>query len=585
MLRTYHDAGAGHRRRNPSPGDLVTLSNRRLSALVILALVVLTVAAYWNLAENDFTNFDDDDYVTKNPAVLAGLTWDGIVWSFTAYHAGNWHPLTWVSHMLDVTLFGSSPAGHHLTNLFLHLLNGLLLFGLLRKTAHVFWRAAFVAALFLVHPLHVESVAWLAERKDVLSTLFFMLTLWSYTRYTERPGLSRYLPTLLFFALGLAAKPMLVTLPCVLLLLDYWPLRRMRTQGTTLTDLIMEKLPLLALSVGSSIVTIQAQKTAGLVQSIDAALPLRMANAVVAYVSYIGKMFRPVNLAVYYPHPESIPLWKTAGAALILILLTVLLLRAARRTPAFAVGWLWFLGILFPVLGLVHGGGQSMADRYTYVPLVGLFVILAWGVADLARRRPLLRWVVVCVCGLSILGCATSTRAQVARWKDSVTLWEHAIAVTERNFSAHNMLATALAIREELDSAVSHYEQALRINPEHERSHNNLGLTLARLGRETEAVEHYRQALRINPRYEEALDNLGLALMRQGDLDGAIGHFSEVLRINPRSAMAHWHLGSALADQGNREMAMRHLAEALRLSPGLRGARLLLEALRRDAGR
>jgi tetratricopeptide (TPR) repeat protein len=470
----------------------------------------------------------------------------------------------------------------------IHILNGLLLFFVLKRTTRALWPAAFVAALFLLHPLHVESVAWTAERKDVLSTLFFMLTLWSYARYLERPGWSRYARTLGLFALALMAKPMVVTLPCVLLLMDYWPFERMRADRRAegdrgvLTDLVMEKVPFLALSIGSSMLTIQAQRTEGLVHALDASVWLRIANALVSYASYIGKLLWPRDLAAYYPHPQSIPAWQTAGAVLLLVALTLVLLRAARRLPGLAVGWLWFLGTLVPVLGLIHAGGQSMADRYTYIPLIGLFITLAWGVPFLLGGWRHKRFALAVVSVVVISACAARTFSQVSYWKDSVTLWEHTIAVTDRNFSAHNMLATALAVRGELDEAVTHYEEALRINPEHERSHNNLGLTLARLGRENAAIDHYREALRIKPRYEEAHDNLGLALGHRGDLDGAIRHFTEALRIRPGFAAAHYHLGSALLQRGDREQAIRHYSEALRLDPGLRGARLRLQALLRE---
>jgi tetratricopeptide (TPR) repeat protein len=566
----------------------VISSRQRPRGLVVLLLILATAAAYWSLPQNGFINFDDDDYVTKNPRILGGFSTSSVVWAFTAFHAGNWHPLTWLSHMLDVTLFGDEPAGHHVTNLVIHILNGLLLFFILGKTARVFWRAAFVAALFLLHPLHVESVAWLAERKDVLSTLFFLLTIWSYARYVERPGIARYLPTLMLFALGLLAKPMIVTLPCVLLLMDYWPFERVRfdrhsgTGRTGITDLVMEKAPFLALSLGSSMLTLGAQRTAGLVQSMDSSLPLRIANALVSYVSYVGKMFWPRNLAAYYPHPESIPVWKTAGAALFLVILTVLLLRAAKQRRWLAVGWLWFLGTLIPVLGLVHGGGQSMADRYTYIPLIGLFVILAWGAPSLLRSWSHRRLALAVVSIVVLSGCAALTYSQVSYWKDSVTLWEHTVEVTAGNFSAHNMLATALARQGNLDEALHHYGEALRINPEHERSHNNLGLTLARLGKDPEAIDHYREAVRINPRYEEAHDNLGLALGRQGDLDGAIRHFSEAVRIRPGFAEAHAHLGSALERKGDRDRAIYHYSRALRINPSLRGARLRLQGLQQE---
>jgi protein O-mannosyl-transferase len=568
---------------------------------VCLALIAVNLIVYASVRHHDFVNFDDDDYVTANPVVLRGLTWHGVAWAFTTEHAVNWHPLTWLSHMLDVQLYGLDAGAHHLTNLLFHIGNTLLLFGLLHRMTGALGRSAFVAGLFAVHPLHVESVAWVAERKDVLSTLFWMLTLWAYIEYVKRPDLRqssrrRYAAVLLFFALGLMAKQMLVTLPLVLLLLDFWPLGRVgigpnpaggwapaRDGWATAGRLVWEKLPLLALAAASSIATFVIHQRGGAVIILSAIpLQLRIENALVSYVVYIGKMLWPAGLAVLYPYPQSLSAWSVAVAFVTLTGISVAVIWAAPRRPYLPVGWFWYLGTLVPVIGLIQVGDQAIADRYTYIPLIGLFIIVAWGAPDLLVRWPLRRVVLpkialpAAAC-LVILACAITARGQLEYWEDSTTLWTHTLAVTTRNNIAHNNLGATLADQGKTDEAIAHYSEALRIKSDYADAHNNLGVALADQGKLDEAIAHYSEALRIKPGYSDAHSNLGIALADQGNLDEAIAQFTEALRINPDSAKAHNNLGVALASQGKLDEAIAQFTEALQVKPDYADARNNLE--------
>jgi len=539
----------------------------RRSLIVYLALIGATLIVYAPVRRHGFVNFDDPQYVGENPAVAGGLTGQALRWAFTTRHAGNWHPLTWISHLLDVQLCGLDAGPHHLTSVLLHVANTALLLALLHRMTGALFRSAFTAGLFALHPLHVESVAWVAERKDVLSGLFFMLTLWAYAAYAHHPRGSRYAVVLVLFALGLMAKPMLVTLPFVLLLLDFWPLGR-GAHPPAWRRLILEKLPLFALTVASSIVTVLVQHRAGALKGLDA-LPLgrRAANAAVAYVAYIGQMLWPARLAAIYPYPASLGGWAVAGAAVGLVAITVLVWRAARRHPYLPVGWLWYLGLLVPVIGLVQVGSQPMADRYTYLPLIGLFVIVAWGIPDLVARRPHRDVGLRAAAGLVLLGCAVTARGQVQHWRGSIPLWEHAVAATAGNYRAHHNLGHALAREGMIGEAVAHYAEALRLKPDYAEAHNNLGSALADQGRTLEAIAHYAEALRLLPDYAEAHNNLGVALTGQGKADEAVRHLSEALRIEPGRAVSHGNLGVALARQGRLDEAIRHLSEAVRLRP------------------
>ena len=485
------------------------LSSRDRILLLGLALTLSTLVVYWQVQGHAFVTLDDYQYVVENPHVRHGLTPQGIVWAFTTGYASNWHPLTWLSHMLDCTLYGLNPKGHHLNSLLLHLANTLLLFWVLRRMTAALWRSAFVAALFALHPLHVESVAWVAERKDLLSTLFWMMTVGAYARYVERPGLGRYLLTLLLFAFGLMAKPMLVTLPFVLLLLDYWPLGRRHLAPLRL---IREKLPFFALTTISSIITFSVQKSWGAVIS---TLPLkdRIANALVSYVTYIGKTMWPVNLACFYPHPlDTLPRWQVGGSLLLLVGISIFVIRAGRRCPYLPVGWFWYLGTLVPVIGLVQVGAQAMADRYTYIPLIGLFLITAWTAAEVGSKRSRLRmslWV-----GMLLPFLAVGSWLQAQSWRTSVTLFEHALAVTRNNQIAHNNLGNILARQGRFKEASYHLSAAVRLNPNHATSQNNLGSLFMQQGRLQEAIAHLSKAVQIDPEMQEARFNLRIALQR-----------------------------------------------------------------------
>ncbi|MDO9565133.1 MAG: tetratricopeptide repeat protein [Candidatus Desulfaltia sp.] len=542
----------------------------RREGLVCLFLVITVLAVYWQVGSHEFVNYDDEDYITENQHVQAGLTLKSIAWAFTSTHASNWHPLTWLSHMLDCEIYGLNPGGHHFTSVFFHILNSILLFLVFKKMTGAFWKSAFVAALFAIHPLHVESVAWASERKDVLSTFFWMLTMGAYILYVKYPDTKKYLLTVLLFALGLMAKPMLITLPFVLLLLDCWPLGRFNYQWSLAYALVREKIPLFVLAAASGIVTFFVQQSGGAVRSLDV-LPLfvRISNALVSYISYIVKMIMPHNLAVLYPHPGMPPVWQVAGACLLLAFISFIAAKTFKRSPYFTVGWLWYLGTLVPVIGLVQVGSQSMADRYTYIPLTGIFIIIAWGVSDLAARWRYRYKKEGLAAGsaiiLSIL--MVTTWFQVGCWTNSITLFSHAINVTENNSVAHNNLGNALKDHGKLSEAIKHYTEALRIKPNHANAHNNLGNALADQGMISEAIKHYTEALRIKPNHAKAHNNLGNALADKGELSEAIKHYTEALRIKPDYADAYYNLGNALVNKGKLTEAIRKYTEALRIKP------------------
>ena len=546
--------------------------------LVCLLIVIATLTVYWQVQNFDFVNFDDDQYVAENFHVQEGLTLKSIHWAFTAMHASNWHPVTWLSHILDCQLYGLNPGRHHLTNLLIHIANSLLLFCVFIKMTRCVWQSAFVAALFALHPLHVESVAWISERKDVLSTFFWMLTMWSYVRYVERPKLSQYLWVVFFFILGLMSKPMLVTLPFVLLLLDYWPLNRLQVDPSGTVDspqqrsialrLGWEKVPLFILVAVSSTMTFYAQKHGKALASLDAlALKTRIANALVAYLKYIEKMLYPAKQAVLYPYPAILPWWQVVGAFLLFLSISYVAIRLIRQRPYFVVGWLWYVGTLVPVIGLIQVGNQAMADRYTYVPFIGLFVIVAWGVPALwAHRKHSKKWFTA-LATVTLAFLMAVTWKQVGCWRNSITLFEHTLKNTTQNYRAHNNLGLALVAQNRIEEAIDHYLQALRIRSSFEKAHNNLGLALVALGRIDQAIEHYLQALRIKSDYFEVHVNLGVALGHQDRTKEAVGHFLQALRIKPDDVGAHNNLGFALARQGRTDEAIEHYLQALRIKP------------------
>jgi protein O-mannosyl-transferase len=595
----------------------------KLLAGICLFLALITLGAYWPVMRNEFVNYDDTDYVTANPNVQAGLSAKGLAWVWRSEVARNWHPLTMLSHMLDCQLYGMKPWGHHLTSLLLHVANTVLLFLLLWQMTGAVWRCGFVAGLFALHPLHVESVAWVAERKDVLSTFFFLLTLGAYVRYSEICGavgegrrlksevrspksegkgdcqspianceLVYYWAAVGLFTLGLMSKPMLVTVPFVLLLLDYWPLGRfdLSTKPSklkTLVSLLSEKVPFLLLSAISCVVTFRVQQSGGAVLDVlNLPLGARVANALVSYARYVGKMVWPEGLAGLYLRKTPWPGWAVVLAAVAVVGVSVTVLRLARRRQYLAVGWFWYLGTLVPVIGLVQVGMQTMADRYTYIPLIGVFIMIAWGggegaIADC--RLPIANWrwtMAVLVLGV----CMVLTRQQLAWWRDSETLFQRMITAVEGNYMAHYNLGNLYSRQDNLVEAVRHYEAALSAEPNYAEAHNNLGGVLLRLRRFDEAVAHYSAAVRVKPEFLYYF-NLGNALVDAGKPAEAVANYQQALRYDPNSSQAHHNLGLALQAQGKAEEAMPEFRAALRLQPDYESAEHHLANRLADAGR
>ena len=500
-------------------------------------LALLIVVVFAQAKDFRFISLDDPQYVQNNPFVTAGLTVDGIRWAFTSTYAANWHPLTWISHMMDVELFGMNPGSHHVMNVALHAASSIVLLVTLARMTGSYWRSAFVAALFAVHPLHVESVAWVAERKDVLSTLFWMLTMHAYYRYTVRPGMTRYLLVIVFFVLGLMSKPMLVTLPFTLLLLDYWPLERIGSEGrariSAWIPLIREKLPMFALAAASAYITVVAQRSGGAVIALERLSPAeRIANASVAVAQYMRDMILPRRLAVFYPFLSA----STAAvvlASLLLLGFTVFAVWYGRRYRFLIVGWLWYLGTLVPVIGIVQAGAQGRADRYTYVPLIGLFIVLAWGVPQLLSRWTSARTALAMTGAAIVAACALLAHRQAGYWKNSLLLWSRAVAVTSKNY----------------------------------RAHDQLGVALSDAGRTAEAVAQYQASLDVWPDYHAARNNLGTARMEQQQYDEAVKEFTEAARLRPSSPTFRYNLAVALDAAGRRSEALAQLDTGLTVNP------------------
>jgi len=551
------------------------IKNKFQILVVYLGLATVTFIALEQVRLNDFIGYDDDTYVVKNQHIQDGITKESIFWAFTSGYASNWHPLTWISHMLDCEFYKLKPAGHHITNLILHIINTLLLFGILKAMTKAFWPSVFVAVLFALHPLHVESVAWVAGRKDVLSTLFWMLTMGAYVRYTNKPNIGRYVLVVILFALGLMSKPMLVTLPFVLLLLDYWPLERFtfskENKQNTISParLISEKIPLFIMASGSCLITFIVQHRSGaMVETM--AFAVRLKNAMVSYLSYIIKMFYPSRLAVLYPHPgDSLALWQAIASFVVLVAITLTVIYLSRHRRYLAIGWLWYVGTLVPVIGLVQVGTQAMADRYTYLPLTGLFIMIAWGVSELTskwRYRKIALSIPACVIIIALMVC---TRTQTARWRNSIALFEHTISVTKNNYVIQNNLGNAFLAKEWIDKAIYHFRQALEVKPDYDKANYNFGIALKMKGRINEAISHYRQALKTNPNYAMAHFNLGNALNVKGEIDEAISHYRRAAEINPEYVEALNNLGNALRSQGKFNEAIGHYRQALQFNPDL----------------
>ena len=520
--------------------------------LMVLLLALVTITLYWPAMRCDFVILDDSDYVTSNVHVQSGLTSEGVKWAFLNPVSSNWHPLTVLSHMLDCQLFGLKPWGHHLTSLLLHTLNTILVFLLLRSLTGALWRSALVAALFGLHPLHVESVAWVAERKDVLSAFFWLLALWTYARFAKESKTQGnrskwfYGLTLLFFALGLMSKAMLVTMPCVLLLLDYWPLERFKQSRAW--PLVMEKIPFFVLAAAASVVTFVVQKQAGSVLTVES-LPLgaRVGNALISYCRYLGKIFWPTDLAVYYPHPGYWPLEKVLLAGVFLCGISVLLFMKRGRCPFLLMGWLWFVGTLVPVIGLVQVGGQSMADRYTYFPSLGVLILAIWGALELTKGWRYQKLALAVTGSAVIVFCCALTRQQLGYWSDSEALFRHTLEVTEKNYMAHNMLGSFFGMRGQTDKAISQFQESIRLKPTYTDAHFNLGVALFNKGQTDEAISQYQEAIRLKPDYADSHYNLGVALFKKGQIAEAMGQYQEAVRLKPDYGPAYINFCNTIA--------------------------------------
>jgi tetratricopeptide (TPR) repeat protein len=553
----------------------------RLDLAICIGLLLSILAVYVQVGTFDFVNYDDPGYVTENPHLQGGLTPGNIRWAFSAVVVGNWMPVTVLSHMLDFQLFGMRSGLHHLENLLLHAFSTLLLFAVFNRATRSPRLSAFVAAVFAFHPLHVQSVAWVAERKDVLSAFFFIAALYCYTAYVENPGIGRYLMLTALFCLGLMSKPMLVTLPFVLLLWDFWPLGRTRWNR-----MLLEKLPLFALSAAVSVVTYRVQHAAGAVQS--TALSVRIENALISYLIYIGQTLWPSHLAPFYPYPSSIPLWEPTVAALVLLGISALVLLNCRTRPYLPMGWFWYLGTLIPVIGLVKVGEQAHADRYMYLPMIGLTIMAGCGAIDLARKRS---WAQPMPAALAIAGCAavcmTISWRQTTYWENSETLFQHATDVTDNNWMAEGMLGQYLMTQPGRRSdAVDHLDAALRIAPNFAEAHNNLGLCLFQAGLYHEAMPHFEESVRLKPGAPQPLSNLGLCLMNIGSYEVALPYFAAALRARPDSPDIHLDLAMTLSKIPGREQeAIDQYLSTLRLRPNYAEAHFALGLFLASLGR
>jgi tetratricopeptide (TPR) repeat protein len=533
--------------------------------LIYGGLALVTLAVYLPALHHGFVEYDDQQYVTDNPRVQAGLSWTGLVWAF-GFHAGNWHPLAWLSHMADCQFYGARAGGHHLTSILLHIASTLLLFSVLNRMTNAMWRSAAVAALFAWHPLHVESVAWVAERKDVLCAFFWMLTLWLYVRHAARPSIARYLFALGSFVLCLMAKPMGVTLPFVLLLLDYWPLGRVTGDGwrvASVRRLVVEKIPFLALSAIACVLTLRAQELA-IVSTAGLPVSQRVAHALVAYNHYLVAMFVPQNLAVYYPYQIHLPTL-TITCAIIVLGLTTLLALNMRCRPWLMVGWLWYLGTLVPVIGLVQVGDQAWADRYTYLPLIGLFVAIVWFACEIIKSRLVLQ----CASVIVAAGLIAATSAQLGYWQNTRSLFEHTDKVTPKNYMAITILGSLLAKEHKYDEAMGYYRTALRYSPGFPEAHFFLGNALDEQGKLDEAVAEYQKSLWFRPTQEQTHIFMGIALAKQKKYDEAMAHYNAALKLNPDSAVAQNNLARLLHTLGKLDAAVEHYHAALEIDPKL----------------
>jgi tetratricopeptide (TPR) repeat protein len=558
-----------------SVGSPKAKSSARLQVLgVCFFLVVITWLVFGQTIRYDFVNYDDNDYVYANSAITSGLTPQGIIYAFTGGHARNWHPLTTLSHMLDCQLLGVHAGGHHFTNIVLHTIAVVLLFLVLKQMTGAIWRSAFVAAIFAIHPLRVESVAWISERKDVLSAVFFMLTLGAYVHFARAPSLGRYLTISILFGLGLMAKSMLVTVPFVLLLLDYWPLKRF-AGGLSLKSLILEKVPLFTLSAAAGVATLLLQRSS--VADVEK-LPVvwRIGNGFVSCAIYVKQMIWPMGLAVFYPHPgDQLPVWKIGLAIVLLGTVSAGTIALRHKRPYLVTGWFWYLVMLVPVIGLIQVGSQAHADRYTYLPQIGLYLLVAWAITDALVSR-LQRRILAAAASVVVVALAWRAHDQASHWRNGEALWSHALAVTSRNFMAHDGLGNCLANRGRLDEAIDQFQKALNIAPGYPEIETNLILALTKKGRTDEAITHLQAVLKQNPNDAQTHYSLGNALRKRGDLASAIAAYEKALSIQGRYPAAHYGLGFTFDQDGQIDEAIGHYQEAVREQPNYPEAYYLL---------
>ena len=553
--------------------------NKNVSTKIILSFFFICsiLIVYWQVSGFEFVGYDDSKYI---PLASKPLSLESIIWSFQSLEFSNWHPLTWLSLIFDYNLYGSNAGGYHITNLLLHVLNTLILFFLFNKMTGTVYRSAFVAALFALHPLHVESVAWVSERKDVLSAFFWFLTMWGYVLYAQKPDWKKYLLVVSFFVLGLMAKPMLVTLPFVLLLMDYWPLGRMKLTKTmpdnnsgaekkSLSFLLWEKTPLLLLTFFSCVITYVAQDKYNAVISLqNISLSKRIFNAINSYVGYLEKTFWFQNLGVFYPYPDRFDSLEIIIAVILIALLTALALILIKKSPYLAVGWFWYLGALIPVIGLVQVGSQAMADRYTYIPLIGIFIMLVWGIPDVLSKIKYGKYINLFIVTIFIATAATASYYRVQIWENNFTLFEHAIEYDKKKFIAYHILGYNAAKYGDNEKALYYYYQTLKINPKYDPAYVHAGNVLQKMGKLDEAINCYLKALQINNRSAEAQYNLGVVLILKNRFQEAADHFKESLKINPDDADVHNNLGIALVKAGKIKEGLEHFQKSLHLNPG-----------------
>ncbi len=557
------------------------ISANQKKLIISMAIIAIILTSYWNVQNYGFVHYDDPLYVTNNFGIQSGFTLKSITYAFTDFHTGHWLPLTMMSHMLDWQLFGDKAGGHHWTSVIIHILNTVLLFLLLDTLTGVIWRSAFVAVLFAIHPINVESVAWIAERKNVLSTFFWISTMLFYVWYVRSPHWKRYLPVLICFALGLMCKPMLITLPFVLLLLDYWPLKRTainqrdedRSEASTspsvkktkISFLILEKIPLLILTGISICLTFYAARSVNTVASLDF-LPLaeRINNAIVSYMLYIKKLFWPLDLAVFYPNIDK-PSWQIFLSASLLLIITITVCRYFRKYPYLPVGWFWYIGTLVPVIGIVQVGAQAMADRYAYIPLIGLFIIAAWGMTDILKKY-LSPKIIALTAGVVITTLLILTNFQVKYWENNITLFEHALKVTKFNFFAHIGLAGELLKQNKIEEAIKHYNTALILNPKIDLALINLGHAFSMQGENDKALAAFNQALKVNPQSAEAYNGIGYIFFKMKRFDEAIAAFRQALKFSPQSARTHNDIGCILLKMNFVAKAIEEYKKAIALN-------------------